>query len=76
MANLHPQNTYNQYKIRVASYNETGSVFCITIPRHIAERFPQAKFSVEVINNSIVFMSGQDISQLKKEIKRYNLENI
>ena len=73
MSNPSPQNTYNQYKIRVSSYNETGSAFCITIPRQIAETFNQVKFTISITNNSIVFTSGQDIKNLKEEIKKYRI---
>ena len=76
MANLNPQSSYGQYKIAIRSWNSAGSNFCLHIPRPIAERFEGIKFTITIKENQIIFTSGQDISQLKKEIKTYSLTNI
>ena len=71
--NLHPQNTYNQYKVRVNSYNDNGSIFCLTVPRDLAEKFLGVKFTIEVTPNGIIYRSGLDLKEAKEEIDKYKL---
>lgn len=81
MSNKNPQQTYNQYLIRhFSSIDHYG----ITVPKIIAKQLNGIKFNVEFINTDkpitlpagafIVFKSGIDIVQLKKEIDKYDIE--
>ena len=69
--NEHPQQTYNQYKLRVISWNKNGSVYGLTFPREIAEEIINIKFTINKLDNGdIVLKSGLDIANLKEEIKQ------
>ena len=76
MVNTHPTPTYEQYKVRKLSWNKFGIVYGISLPREIATELIDVKFTVEVKNNKIIFTSGQDLQQLKREINQVNIEQI
>lgn len=76
MANQHPQQTYGQYKIRRLSWNHIGEVYGITMPRGIADKFKDVKFTIELTKDSIILKSGIDLAQLKEEIGRYPIQKI
>ena len=70
----HP--SYNQYKIRKLSWNRLGNVYGITLPRELAERFLDVKFTIESTGSTIILTSGIDIMQLKKEAQSISFAEI
>jgi len=74
MSNPVPQQTYGQYKLRRISWNKFGDIFGITIPRDIATKHLGTKFTIVESNNQIILKSGIDISDLKKEIESYDID--
>lgn len=70
MSNQHPQQTYNQYKIRGISWNHIGVVYGISIPREIAIQFEGIKFNIVKSGNNIILYSGQDLIQLKRDMEK------
>lgn len=83
MVNNSPQQTYNQYKIRQTNPNPYGGLFGITIPRIVAKKYEEVKWTmklidsdkpVEVSGTCIIFYSGLDLTLLKKEIENYDIE--
>lgn len=65
--------TYKQYKVRELSWNKHGTVFGISIPREIAEKHKDISFTIEETANGIMFKSGLDLIQFKKEVKKYDV---
>ena len=74
MANPSPQQTYNQYKVRPITWNKSGKVYGISLPREVALQFLDVKFNVEVQEGKIILTSGLDLVKLKKEIKHQKFE--
>ena len=69
MSNKRPQQTFEQYKIREIVKGKNITAFGITIPTEIANKFEGIKFTITVEQNSIILHSGQDIAQLRKEMR-------
>lgn len=80
MGNPHPQQTFDQYKMRRLGWNSIGSVFGITLPRKIAEKYMGVKWSVEEVvtkdSVTIVLTSGIDIAKMRDEINKYTIADI
>ena len=77
MANSHPQQTYDQYKLRVIRKDKFyGPSYGITIPKEIADKFFNIKFSISISGSSIILSSGLDLSKLKEDIKQFHLEEL
>ena len=59
MVNYSPQQTYNQYKIRIIGQNEYGNAYGITIPKAIVEKYNllNTKFTLEIVNNTLILKS-------------------
>lgn len=78
MPNSNPQSTYNQYKVRkFTSNNRSGDAYGITLPRNIGKKFEGIKFSITLLNDSIViFKSGLDLMQLKKDAQYLQLQDL
>ena len=62
-----------QYKIKKeTTNNKTGDAFSLTVPRWIVEKFQETKFLIQITENTITYVSGIDINQLKKNIKDFD----
>ena len=86
MSNQSPQHTFNQYKVRsFTTKNRTGDAYGVTLPKEVGQSFKGVKVTVEMISTQepinlspgeyIILKSGLDLSQLKKEIDNYNIDN-
>ena len=84
MSNKRPRQTYNQYKIRAFSLIKgIHENYGITIPKEMAKSNQGIKFNVEIISSNvpvtlyagtyIIFKSGLDLAQLKKDINKYDI---
>lgn len=76
MVNENPRATYNQYKIRKDTITVRGYQYCLTVPREIQDKFKDVKFTVSISNNQIIFTSGQDLVQLRKDIGSVQLKDL
>ena len=83
MANHSPQQTFNQYKLRVLARNHSGEVFIITIPTPIGTKHNGDKFTIREYNttkpiefsgNFIVLQSGLDLAIFRREVSHYDIE--
>lgn len=62
------------YKIREVTYNQYGSVFAITIPRHIALLFSGIDLHLEISGSCIMLHSGSDCIP-REEVKHERPED-
>lgn len=67
-----------QYKIKKETCgNKTGESFSLTVPKPIVEMFTSdTKWSVAITETSIIYTSGIDLTQLKKEAQRITFAEI
>lgn len=77
MANSCPQWTYGQYAFRemISKANLWGFSISINVHPEL-EEFKNVKFTMAVSGNCIIFTSGMDIAQSKKEIANTPLEDM
>ena len=68
---------YHQYNIKAETCNnKTGDAYGLTVPRPIAMKFIDVKFTIEITDNSIIFKSGIDLKQLKREVKSIDFNEL
>lgn len=84
MSNVQPQQTFSQYKVRAFSLIKgKHKNYGFTLPKNIAESNLNIKFNIDVVDSDvpitinpgkyIIFKSGLDLAQLKKEIDKYDI---
>lgn len=71
---LPPHRTYHQYKVR--KINNTP-VYVITIPSELVQKFKleNVKFRISYEEGKLIFTSGLDLVEFKKNIDKYDIEN-
>lgn len=69
-------NTYFQYKIKKEVIGKNSKAFGLTIPIFLAEKFGAIKFNLYFTNDSIIFRSGADLKQLRKDIGNIKIEDL
>ena len=77
MTNTCPQWTYGQYSFRemISKANLWGFSISINVHPEL-EQFKNVKFTISISGACIIFTSGMDISQMKREIANTPLEEM